>query len=359
MCRLSPILLTTGLICVCCSHAFGLRHIQQEISGNGSYFVDVNVSTCPSWFLDYEKFHTSSRGRSESRYLIQQVSGVSGGLGDRLRGMIFALRLATALQRVLLVTWEHPADITAFFTPSGSINWSTDNVSNFEQGPTLDLIDHPRVHEQVQPLITASDSFLTIRTNAFMDTNCTGCPPMDAWSDQAACILRRLVRPNSEVLNMAYRQLQQLYGSSIKRHGFAATHLRLGHLHGEPDPDQDRTGGGPLKTFIAGVRCANQLAAKHAINIAEIPILVVTDHPYLRAFLQQGHLANVVAPLGVPAVHLDHAHDAHVDAHRNTFVELVMLAMSQCLVTSRSGFSHIAWLLGGAKPCCIHVHACI
>jgi hypothetical protein len=45
------------------------------------------------------------------------------GLADRLRGIMWLLRVAHLTQRVLLVQQDHPAPMEAFFVPS-LIDWT-------------------------------------------------------------------------------------------------------------------------------------------------------------------------------------------------------------------------------------------
>lgn len=63
---------------------------------------------CPRWLLDYEKFHAEHRGKRGTKYLVHQVTGESGGTGDRIRGMLFSIRAAAAMGRVLLAKWTIP-----------------------------------------------------------------------------------------------------------------------------------------------------------------------------------------------------------------------------------------------------------
>lgn len=319
------------------------------------------VESCPQWFVNYEQFHRDRRSQPGSKYLIHEASTrLSGGLGDRLRGLVFTLRLASALQRVLLASWQHPADITEFLSPPGDINWSKDGIEiNTDQaGRSLDIrgILHPK--QQVQRLFDAPDTFIIITTNAYMDSECAGCPKLDAWSSEAVCIFQRLFQPRDVMQRAAEQQLRHLYGVSNPR--YTAVHIRLGHLHGE-QIDIDPTGAavGPLRAFLAGMVCARQLAAMHGLNTTRTPVLLVTDHHHVRSFVQHGHFHNVVTPSGDAAFHLENAPNASIVAHHQTFVELIMLGQSECMVTSMSGFSHVAWLLGGGKQCREQVKSCI
>jgi hypothetical protein len=60
-----------------------------------------------------------------------------GAAGERFRGIMFALRLAAATQRVLLLDWTHPVALTEFLVPS-LIDWRiTPDVSAALRGNQL------------------------------------------------------------------------------------------------------------------------------------------------------------------------------------------------------------------------------
>ena len=137
-----------------------------------------------------------------------------------------------------------------------------------------------------------------------------------------------------------------------------AVHLRFGGLTGEEGIPGVERGLSPLPNFVAGLRCAKQLATSHHLDLSRQHVLIVTDNHHLRKGLQDKLVSNVVAPGGLP-VHLDRAHNQSLQAHQKTIVDLVLLGWAECLVTSRSGFSLQAFLYGGAKPCSVQFTKCL
>lgn len=65
---------------------------------------------------------------------------------------------------------------------------------------------------------------------------------------------------------------------------------------------------------------------------------------------QDHNFPGIVSPPGRP-VHIDYSTGSTVEDHQTSVVDLALLARSQCLVTSPSGFGHHAWLAGGGKKC--------
>lgn len=318
-------------------------------------------SACPTWLHQYVQFHVEQRGKPGAKYLVHLVDGVSGGLGDRLNGALAMLRLAAALNRVLLLSWAKPKPyrIEDFFSPPGPLNWSMQGIS-IERGATYHFVDtdgwnRAELHDDT--LANVTDTFLTNVTNMPINGSCRNCAPIALeWSADAACLWHSIFSPTQVILDQARAELARLYPRGPSP--YVAVHLRLGGLTGEegaPGPDR---GLSPLPNFIAGVRCGVQLARSRHIGLTATPALVITDNHYLRKGLQENLLGNMVAPGGLP-VHLDRADGQSLQAHRNTVVDMVLLGWGECLVTSRSGFSLHAWLFGGAKECAIPFKSCL
>jgi hypothetical protein len=320
----------------------------------------VASSACPAWLHDYAVFHTQHRGKADARYLVQLVDGEwQGGLGDRLNGAISMLRLAKALNRVLLIQWVRPYALEEFLQPAAAINWSTRGVP-LERGRFFQLIDpgkwvDPVLHDGT--LSKIQDQFLTISTNLEINGTCWNCPSIvSQWSKEAACLWQQLFRPTDAIVHQAQAQLMKLYPGPPRQ--YVAVHLRLGGLTGETGIPGVERGKSPLHNFFAGTRCAAKLARNSNIDLRQTPALVITDNHVLREALLELDLGSLVSPAGLP-VHLDHADGHSLQAHQSTFADMVMLGWAQCLVTSRSGFSLHAWLYGGAKPCVLPFKSCL
>lgn len=167
----------------------------------------------------------------DCRYLIHSVRRGKSGLGDRIRGMLFATRLAAATGRVVLFTWKgDPGEPQTFFMPAGNIDWRVEGTGYSETPPTppnsqssssssnLALDMYTWVPEQQETLQRVKDGLLlrhastryvTIYTNERAEAPCKGCPalsaplqPADAAADNnssssssAACLFRLLFKP--------------------------------------------------------------------------------------------------------------------------------------------------------------------
>ena len=126
------------------------------------------LAPCPAWLSKYEEFHASARGQPGTRYLVHKVEGHGGGLGDRLRGALFALRVAAPLERVVLFEWGNPHPLTAFLEPSGRIDWRLNGTGYDGGGPVVKFMDHAVDHfdkAEDGSLAKVTDEFLTIEVH--------------------------------------------------------------------------------------------------------------------------------------------------------------------------------------------------
>ena len=90
---------------------------------------------CPAWIAQYARWHALARKQQDSRYLVwtcrlqpgkggdaYDMTNDCNGMGVRARGIMWALRVAAASQRVLLVLQTLPAPMEEFLKPN-NINW--------------------------------------------------------------------------------------------------------------------------------------------------------------------------------------------------------------------------------------------
>lgn len=306
---------------------------------------------CPTWLEEYERFHVKARGSPTAQYLVHEVSGLAGGLGDRLRGMLFTVRVASSLNRVVLFRWNNPYPLENFFRPASSIDWTLTGIDHVP-GPVLRFIDSEHNDVKTGALLNVTAKFITLQTNMRMTDDCFECPVLQsAFSHEAACLWQRLLRPIDVIEQRADAVLLQMY--SQRRPQYVGVHLRFGGFIGEGDEERGKS---PLLNFMHAVSCARSLAQRASIA-QTTPVLVVTDNHRLRTFLQAGSIPSIVTPPALP-VHLDSARGRTLEQHQSTIVDLVLLSRSKCLVLMRSGFGQHAWLYGGGTECVAEIPDC-
>ncbi|KAG2494911.1 hypothetical protein HYH03_006846 [Edaphochlamys debaryana] len=218
-----------------------------------------------TWLLDYIEFH--KRARSAGPYLVwtcyadkdHSVGGKEaqyrnygttfcGGLGDRLRGIGFATRLAATTKRVLLVYQEPPAPLEEFLQPN-LIDWRVTPDLGLD---TFNDIARSAVHfkydtrfhaEQLardldQGLWNDSEHVVTLATNMPLATqpNTTSSkaprlPPAPAGAAVQSLLMRALFKLSpalEEATDAALASVGVAPGQP-----FVAVHLRLGGQVGE------------------------------------------------------------------------------------------------------------------------------
>lgn len=321
---------------------------------------DVEAA-CPAWFENYERFHSQHRLQAGTRYLVfRGEQALSGGIGDRVRGMLYTIKAAYALKRVVLFTWADPFEVTNFFVPAGSINWTLQGIS-LEPGPLMIFNDSDTVQMALNGSVDKfTDKFVTWRHNINVEDPCYKCPTVNSHKE-VSCIMRRTLRVTDDIQQRAEQQLVALYGTP--KPAYTAVHLRLGGLTGEealPDYDLARrkASTNQLQSLMSAVACANQVMWGAGAATRGQPILMVTDNHALRAFIQQGNLASIIVAPGMLPVHLALATNQSLKEHQGTIVDFVLLSQATCLVHSMSGFNRWAWIFGGAKHCHALAEAC-
>eukprot|EP00775_Hariotina_reticulata_P004788 gene4788-5038_t len=219
------------------------------------------AAACPAWFEEYERFHSQHRLEAGAKYLVHKAAHASsGGLGDRLRGMLFTIKAAYALKRVVLFTWADPFEVTNFFVPAGAINWTLHGIT-MEPGPEMKFTDqyinNPAKDGSVANL---TDSFVIWQHNIHAEDPCYQCPAISS-PQELSCMLRRTLRVTDDIQQQALQQLIALYSTPTP--AYTAVHLRLGGLTGEsqlPPEDIARRGASSnqLQSFMSAVGCASK-----------------------------------------------------------------------------------------------------
>lgn len=304
------------------------------------------------------------------------------GLGDRLRGTMYATRLAAATNRVLLISWDRPGQITDYLVPATKTDWTLTNTSAEQIRPKhwSRLVNNTEVvfyhwgilsDNQLRSLMQhgkhqTEHKFMVLASNKKATSPCQGCPEVGSAKSRAVvCLFNFLYKLSDEVEGRAQQQLQQLYPAKDLKRGFAAAHLRLGHLNGETQAINRFKGTAardPLSGVLRTVSCGVELADSSGVVRNDTALLLITDHASLRAFSQKAKLANVVAPT-YQSSHIGTAprlpSSSDTEQHYSTFVDLALLSKAKCIIQSESGYSHMGWLLGGGTNCTMTVDQCI
>ncbi|EFJ41326.1 hypothetical protein VOLCADRAFT_98748 [Volvox carteri f. nagariensis] len=295
-----------------------------------------SLSGCPQWVLDYIAFHKATRLEPSAKYVLHTCyGGICGGVGDRLRGVLWSARLAAATRRVLLVSWRRPLDLTHFFQPA-AIDWTLEAIPQSALGSSVqqpDAVVWQLEHNTMEDAAVGP-----------------GAPDMPLWSDAAACMFQALFQFTDLVKGAIDEELIKLYGSSQVQ--YSATHLRVGGLVGEGEASIGLSRFSKLNYFLRSLDCLKNISGSSdaagwvASSAPSWPArLVVADSNYLTSMIREGVLPGLVVP-SFAAAHLDTVNMADVKLHATTFISLGLLSRAHCAVYTDSGFSRVAFYLG-------------
>lgn len=335
-----------------------------------------DTSQCPAWLQQYEQWHVKNRAAEGAKYLIADAPGFVG-VGDHLRGFMYALRVAAATNRVLLLRWEHPGNLTDFLVPCSSINWTWDGTpaqallaadknlkTSDEQKDVFMNNDLGKAFPEANFFSheLSNKTFLVLKTNFPAESRCVICPSVlgkPAESYDFVCLFRYLFKPSALVQQTTDEYLRTLYPgyspNSSSSFDYQAVHLRLGHMRGEESVVNCISGYvDPLAKFLLSVGCGSGLAAESGIDIKSTPLLLLADHRGVRQFSRHGRLLNVVTP----AYDAVHTKMNSVEAHLLSFVDLNLIARAKCAVLSHSGFSNVGWWMSGGNSCRMMLSEC-
>ena len=318
--------------------------------------------TCPAWATEYAAWHKAQRRAADTPRLVLHClpNSEPGGLGDHMRGVMFALRVSATHKRLLFLNWTGKFDLRNSLLPAdGGVDWRLPDVNasartrklvSVRGNSTVEDTGHVDV---LAALLndTTIDVELCSRQSATANIAVLGALP-HVNTDDLRCLWHLMFKPAERVTRRADELLAETLARPIGDAGwgakatpvYVAVHLRLGGLEGETITVRYK---GCEQLALFGVQaCARELAANLTASSAQAdgaapaaPVLLVTDNAVVRHAAAAGALAGVVAPSNY-AVHITTAKN-HSD-FTDVFADLALLARADCLVTSRSGYSDIA-----------------
>ncbi|KAL6753918.1 hypothetical protein V8C86DRAFT_2717108 [Haematococcus lacustris] len=320
------------------------------------------------WLRTYIRKHREERERAESKYLVYPC-GIDGSLGhrdhshhcpagvaERVRGIMFLLRLAEASGRILLINSTQPAQMQ-LLQPSGLLNWLPPTLSH--SSAQLDVYKDIIPKLQNGSFDQVQDRLVVWAADEREDENYPGLPEIKRpWAD-LHCMWHALFKPSEVVTKVSQLQLEHL--KFTNQTNYTIIHLRLGAATGDIRyHGQTMSTGGitdwesALPLVMSSIECAKALAAAHGYT-PNGPVVMITDHPILRKFLAAGMVENVVS-YRVQASQLQGDLKA-MEGPVASVVDMLIMAHANCQVAGLRGFSNIAhWWSGDS--CHRNIHEC-
>ena len=303
---------------------------------------------CPQWLESYADWHSKTLhtlGESQHRKIVYVCNSLCGGLGDRIRGLFFTLRIAAATNRLFFVEWSSPLKLSAVLAPS-IINWTVPGELFNASRNTLTYMD-PMISEDrrasfdMQIKIDFSAALnVWLQTNELPDVHLSTLIDTPLSAEHMNCIWTYLFSETVELTDLIRLEQRKL---GIVRNEYVAGHLRLGGSEGEEESVNRLPFS--IEAALSILRRCNEILGPKSSK-AVVPLLLITDNVYLRDVFAR-RAPNISSLFVVPTtspIHYDRA--SSTSRHIDTFIELGLLAQSKYLLLSPSGFSNVAMWLG-------------
>jgi hypothetical protein len=325
------------------------------------HFLTQNSTSLPAWFKEYSISHREQRAAlnetnwKNQRFLIMRCLDFDekcGGASDRLQGIPSMLMLANQTGRLFFIKWSRPAPLQEFLLPpTGGLDWTIphwlDSKLDFRKLPTgrnmkkaessehilTFRLQNTGIQKGIYNLHKSANELEYDRVlRDIWDTLFTPSPPVAA-----------LIRQNMKDLNLVPG-------------AYVAAHVRALYL-------SDASNN--TRLIRNGINCATKLKPG-------LPVYFASDSSKAtRAALEYGRSkqkANVTATATVVAriadtepLHIDRGmnflHNSNewqnvsAAAFYDTFVDLYLLAGSQCLSYGVGGYGLWGSLLSHNSSC--------
>lgn len=343
-------------------HLFTAKHILAYLVGfiyislESTVVVSQTFSAytnteCPSWTSSYVKFHAAER--LQARRLILQChkpDSYLGGLGDRMRGVLAAMRISAANNLILTLNFTENFNLTGKLEPAtNGINWLPTEIPGR---------DHVVVRDDMKLLEkTFASTDMDIELCIMRDPTTIAILNLTRGLEPASetdypCMWSKLFQPTAELTSARNAALSGAFNTTSTDFSYVAVHLRIGDMIGEET--EKRTRACSLLAQLAAQQCSLELSNTQIPDAPALPILFITDNSVLRWGIANHLFYRMVGPTYL-AYHI--AHTSGLD-YMGEYVDLMLLAGAKCLVASHSGFSNIA-LWWGKHTCVTSVNECI
>mmetsp|Transcript_40412 Transcript_40412/g.89772 ORF Transcript_40412/g.89772 Transcript_40412/m.89772 type:complete len:432 (+) Transcript_40412:206-1501(+) len=317
---------------------------------------------CPQWILDYAAFHKQALvNPANAKYMLyvcdHETRNYCPGLGDRLRAMQEAFKLAQYTNRTLLFHWSIPAALETIFSPA-EIDWRMQKEFGLDKAFNMKYYwgtgFEPIPKEMTDGSfikVTQDAKLLTVSTNQYDPRGILpGMSLGGIVSNERSCLFNAFFKPSGMLQLKVDEMRRQLFGSSTTP--YLAIHLRLGGFAGEWKVIERFN---QFQGLMAGLSCAKDLA--HAHGLDKMPILLLTDNALLREHVRKGTFSGFITT-PFDAGHTSGSSHGAEEVLVTSFVDMALLAQAQCFVGSPSGFSDMA-LNWGRQSCYINIRRCI
>jgi hypothetical protein len=335
-----------------------------NIESDGTNNLWDEDPSLPRWMKSYFNWHAYKRKRLDAtnwnseRWLVMQCLAEQdnkkcGGTADRLKPILYMLRVAYQTQRILLIRWTRPATLEEFLIlPKGGFDWRVppflaDIMANETNGKRL--VPNKVIQKY------ASGNMTLIRTR-FQSSNggadwyntqlTTG---EQSFNEIYHKVWRIFFTPSVPVRNIIQRHMEDM---RLIKGEYVSAHLRALYAI------QDRPKEQIHEWTRNAVNCASQLRPGKPIFFSSDSL--EATHFAKRYAKEKGGIVQSHYPNPNPSLHLDRCKDWHrrpASDFYDTFVDLYLIALGECVTFNQGGFGHWGLLIGGKSDCFLNQKA--
>jgi hypothetical protein len=355
--------------------------------------------------------------RKAPKVMIQHCyrRGKCGGLYDRIKYLPSDILLAAMSQRVLLIKWRYPYPLEEFLTPN-LLNWTAPtslqfrSVNRYLDNMTLGQRDHidaleARIHATRRIRIVGAfrgdmNRILTEVLHTRQETDFVHN------TSTYGTLWRALFRPSPLLRTHLVRSLRTLH---LQPRQYQAAHVRARHpgrtgyaITNADGTNADAAGldfAGPFRDSVIAdgvraVQCALKAASSNTTTAFNKPVYFYSDSDDLVRYMQSHYSNNsttatadgnsvsdnatdpnvpatndtlpttahsqklvvVSRPITGRTVHLDLQQGFPVESYVETFVDLYIAALAQCVVYGVGNYGYLASRISGTDCALAHQH---
>ncbi|CAG0897040.1 unnamed protein product [Cyprideis torosa] len=304
---------------------------------------EIRSRRFPPWLVEYIKVHRASQTRplEESQYLVFRVSkdhkNLQGGLGNRMLGLFMTFFYAVATDRVFLIYWNKPYNITELFTPS-TIDWNFRSAEVYSMSTKYSYIDQA-FSKGNWDNSTSWPQFTAVAINTlnilfklqFQPKPIQNFFKLENITMNMEHAFNALFKPTAN-LHASVRKLRQSVGLKPLE-PFISMHLRVGKgasIHWN-DPPRSRENESTI-LLHCGREVQTNLSQELSVDRSKLPLVFFSDSLGVKAKVVQEN-ADVRTTEIARISHTERSRNLSLEDWRETWAEVLFLSEARCAIT--------------------------
>ncbi|CAG0905384.1 unnamed protein product [Cyprideis torosa] len=281
----------------------GIRHLEhvtsnqanddKKLAKDSQAKLKNTVNELPNFIRDYIAFHKSSCNKPvyENKYMIftEKHDFAGGGIGDRLRGLVFTFFWAIATNRTFLIYWDNPFNLTEVFQPATDLDWNCNIEEAFNRSTFFYLPNAKEIAKYSEKFNSGENwpAFTAVQTNyhAMYVPKKYPKPMKELFQREKVSLhslslfeiaFNALLKP-SKALTQRLMEMRSAIGLKDQQ-PYITMHLRMGKAGNVTwkDPPRSRPEDIP-KLLKCGRKLRRDYSKKFDIPQEELPLVFLTD----------------------------------------------------------------------------------